>query len=167
MAQPLNFKTGAEQREQTSEQNHPAFDGQKNVDVAIKLGKVPEDSDAEKSAAKDETELAQKQKHMFEDHVRTPKKDWDKQDPAPKRNLHHAENAERDEVGPAVTRKLVARIDCDLPELGECLPNEDERSQQLERKQKQIEAGFARRVVRFDAGDDIRPIGVSLNGTWP
>ena len=104
---------------------------------------------------------------MLEENLGMPKRDRNAQHAIPECELHHAENAERDEVGPAVTRKLVARIDCDLPELGECLPNEDERSQQLERKQKQIEAGFARRVVRFDAGDDIRPIGVSLNGTWP
>jgi hypothetical protein len=36
---------------------------------------VSEDDDAEKRAAEDETELAQKQKYVIEDRVRTPKRD--------------------------------------------------------------------------------------------
>lgn len=116
LAQPLHFKAGAKQREQTSDQKHATLDGQENVDVAIKLGEVPEDGDAEKRAAEYETELAQKQKYVIEDRVLTPKRNWNEEYPAPKRNLHYAEDAERDEIRIAVTQKLPARIECDFAE---------------------------------------------------
>jgi hypothetical protein len=87
LPQPLHFKAGAKQREQTSEQYHAALDGQENVDVAIKLGEVPEDGDAEKRAAEDEAEFAQKQKYVIENQVRTPKWDWNIEHSAPKRDF--------------------------------------------------------------------------------
>jgi hypothetical protein len=42
LPEPLHFKAGAKQREQTSEQNHAALGGQENVDTAIKFGEVSE-----------------------------------------------------------------------------------------------------------------------------
>jgi hypothetical protein len=47
LAQPLHFKAGAKQREQTSRENHAPFGDEENVGAAIKLGEVPEDRDAE------------------------------------------------------------------------------------------------------------------------
>ena len=90
LSQPLHFKARAKQREQASEQNQAALDCQEYVDSAIKLGEVPEDDDAEKRAAEDETKLTQKQKHVIENQVRTPKRDWNAKHTAPKRDLHHA-----------------------------------------------------------------------------
>lgn len=47
LPQPFYFKAGAEQREQTSRENHAAFDDEGDVDAAIKLREVAEDGDAE------------------------------------------------------------------------------------------------------------------------
>src|SRR5882757_2456968 len=57
---PLDFKGRAEQREQTSDQDHSTLDRQQEVDARIKFGKTPEDDDAEQRAAENETETAEK-----------------------------------------------------------------------------------------------------------
>jgi hypothetical protein len=147
LPQPLYFKAGAEQREQTSAQDYAALDGQENVDTAIELREVPEDGDAEQRAAKYETEATQKQKHVIKDEVRLPKRNRDEEHTAPKRNLHHAENSDRDEIRNAIARKLLAGIGGDVPELGQRLPDKGDRPQNLERKQDQIEAAFSRLAV--------------------
>src|ERR1700712_324356 len=94
-----------------------------------------------------------------------PKRNWNEEHTAPKRGLHHAQKAERGEIRPAIPRKLLAGIECDLPELGQCLPNKYEGSHDLDRKQEQIDAGFSRLVVRVHPGDDIRSINASLRLT--
>ena len=152
LPKPLHFEAGAKQREQASGQDHAALDDQQNVDTAIKLGKVPEDGDAEKRAAEYEAETTQKQKYVIDHHVRLPKRNGDEKHAALKRNLHHAENGDRDEIGEAVVRKLLAGIDGDVSELGQCLPDKGDRSQYLEREQEQIDAGFSRLVVGVHAG---------------
>ena len=62
LPEPLDLEAGAEQREQTSEQDHPAFGRQHNVDARIKFRQVPEHDDAEQCAAEDKTETAEKKK---------------------------------------------------------------------------------------------------------
>jgi hypothetical protein len=96
---------------------------------------MSEDDDPEKRAAEDKTELAQKKKYVIEDRVRMPKWDRNKKHATPKRDLHHAENGDRDKIGKAVARKLVARIDRELPELWKHLPGKRDCAQYLGGKQ--------------------------------
>jgi hypothetical protein len=52
----------------------------------------------------------------------------------------------------SITRKLLAGINRDLPELGECLPDKDDRSRYLGSEQEQIDAGFSRLGVGVHPG---------------
>jgi hypothetical protein len=63
--------------------------------------------------------------------------------------LHHQEHADQKKIGEIVTRNLLARIAGNLPELGQLLPDESNRSQCLEREQCQIGARLSFGVVRF------------------
>jgi hypothetical protein len=100
---------------------------------------------------------------MIEKNLRIPKRDRNKQHPAPVRDLHHAENTERDEIGEAVPRQLRAWIACEQFEFGQRLPDEGERSQHLDREQQQIDASFSLLVVGFHPADDIGSTGGRLN----
>jgi hypothetical protein len=84
LSQSLHFKAGAKEREQTSYDNRTPFGGQQKVGAAAELGKMSEDDDAEKGAAENETELAQKQKCVIEDRLRTPKRDRNEEHATPK-----------------------------------------------------------------------------------
>jgi hypothetical protein len=89
-----------------------------------------------------------KQEQVIQDHVRMPERHCNVAHAVPKRDLHRAENASRNEIRDGVLRKLLARIDGDLPELRQLLPDKDNRAQYLNREQQQIE--FRRRA--FAAG---------------
>ena len=98
---------------------------------------------------KNEAEAAQKQKHVIEDHVRTPKRNWDVEQTAPKRDLHDEQDADRHNIREGVIRKLLAWIDRYLPELGQLLPDKADRTQYLDREHEQIGNGFRAFVVRL------------------
>jgi hypothetical protein len=149
LPQSLHFKAGAKKREQTSYHDHSAFSRQQKIGATVKLGNMPEDHDAEKRAAEDKTQLTQKQKYVTEDRTRTLKRDWNKEHAAPKRDLHDAENIDRDNIREAVAGKLVARIDRELPELRKYLASKRDRAQYLDSKQEQIRARFPLFVACF------------------
>ena len=81
--------------------------------------------------------------------MQTPKRDRNEEHAAPKRDLHHAENPDRDNIREGVARKLVSRIDRELPELGKYLPSKRDCAQYLDSKQEQIRARFLLFVVCF------------------
>jgi hypothetical protein len=95
-----------------------------------------------KGAAENETELAQKQKCVIEDRLRTPKRDRNEEHATPKCDLHQAENADRHEIRETIARQLVAWIDRELPELGKYLPSKRDCAQYLDSKQQQIRTRF-------------------------
>ena len=67
LPQPLQFKAGAEQREQTSDQNQAASGHQSKFGTPFEFGKMPEDKDTEKRAAEYETQSTQKKKYVLQD----------------------------------------------------------------------------------------------------
>ena len=162
LPQPLQFKAGAEQCEQTSDQNHAASGHQAEFGAPFEFGKMPEDKDAEKRAAEYETQSTQKKKYVLPDRAWISKRYRNQAYAAPERDLHQQQHTEHHEVGEIVPRKRLARIDGDLSELGQCLPDECHGSQYLEHKQEQIDPGLSRRVVRVHADDDIHSIDASL-----
>ena len=74
---------------------------------------MPEDDDAEQCAAENVTEADEKQKHMMEENLRMPKRDRNTEQAIPERDLHCAENAERDEIRETVA--VAARRDFRRP----------------------------------------------------
>ena len=78
-----------------------------------------------------------------------PERNWDIEQTAPKRDLHHGQNHDRRNIRNDVIRKLLARIDRYLPELGQLLPDKEDRSRYLDREHEQIGNGFRAFVVRL------------------
>ncbi|MGH6712877.1 MAG: hypothetical protein ACREEK_28455 [Bradyrhizobium sp.] len=162
LPEPLHFKAGAKQCEQASDQNHAAPGHEAKLGTPFEFGNMSKDKDAEKRAAEYEAEATQKKKCVLQDRALISKRDRNEAHAAPERNLHQQENADHHEIGAVVRWKWLARIDGDLPELGQCLPDECNRTQYLEREQQQIDPGVAGFGVCVHGGDDIRSIGASL-----
>ena len=162
LPQPLQFKAGAEQCEQTSEQDQATCGHQCKSGAPFEFGKMPEDKDAKKRAAEYETQAAQKMKYVLQERARISKRNRDQTYATPERDLHQQEHTDHDDLGEIVPRNWLAWINGDVSELGQCLPDERNGSRYLERKQQEIGGCCPRRVVRVHAGDDIHLIGASL-----
>jgi hypothetical protein len=164
LSQSLHFQTGAKQREQAAYEYDSAFGRQQDIEIPLQSGKMPENDDSEQSAAENKTETPEKQENMIQEQVRTPKRYWHVQNPAPVRDLHHAENTKDHDIGVNVFCKLFSWIEQQLLELGQFLPNKYYHSCYLRREQEQIGYIFGHSRFGFmdtslSDGETIRPLG--------
>jgi len=120
---------------------------------------MPEDDDREQRAAKDKAEAPQKQKRVIQEYVGTSKRNRDIAQPALERDLHDAEHTDDHQISRSVFRKLFPRTEQHLAERGQCLPNEDDRSDYLDREKKQISYRFRASVARLHRANDISHFG--------
>src|ERR1700712_3570357 len=138
MAQPLQFETGAKQREQARREDDPALDNQKNIGLRSEIGEMPEDRDGKQGAAENKPEPAEKQEHVVQEHVGPSKRNRNTANPDPEGDLHGNKDANHQKVRMDIFWKLHAGIGHDLPELGHCLPDKENQTEQLHRQQEKI-----------------------------